>query len=72
MSKLITDRFIVKMTKRQEAFEKKFEARIIELENRNRDDLKDVMIRAMDIYLGGGVEFSLSTEGQIKELMNGK
>lgn len=37
--------------------------------NRDEELLKKVMYKAMTIYLDKKVEFEMSTEGQIKELM---
>lgn len=48
---------------------KKLEARVLFLETQMQGDMKEVIAKTMAIYLEENVEFSLSVDGQIKELM---
>lgn len=48
----------------------RLERRIETLEARDEEVMKAAMIEAMAIYLENEVDFSMSTDGKIKELIN--
>ena len=48
----------------------RLERRVKTLEARDEEAMKSAMIEAMAIYLEDQVEFTMSVDGQIKEIIN--